>query len=257
MSTNVVKWVFIVLTAIIIVGGIVYMESGAKTPVPLGVGQTDTIAEKKNVASVSGVTKEEGTPVTPSPIQMASPIPTQSMKQKTYSTPPVITIDPKKTYSATMVTSAGTMKIRLNASEAPITVNNFVFLAREGFYANTIFHRILSGFMIQGGDPTGTGMGSPGYRFNDEPVTREYTRGTIAMANSGPNTNGSQFFIMHADYGLPKQYVIFGSIDPSDTESLKTLDALASTPVVESASGEPSKPVNPPSISAVTIIEEK
>jgi len=256
MSTNVLKWVVIGFTAIIIVGGIVYMESQGRTNVPLGVGQTDNAVEEKKETTPSGETKGERVETVPSSTQTEKPTQTQTMKQKTYSVPPAMTIDVKKTYSATMVTSDGTMKIRLNATEAPVTVNNFVFLAREGFYANTIFHRILSGFMIQGGDPTGTGMGSPGYRFNDEPVTREYTRGTIAMANSGPNTNGSQFFIMHADYALPKQYVIFGSIDPSDTESLKTLDALAATPVTQSSSGEPSKPVNPPSVSSVTI-EEK
>jgi cyclophilin family peptidyl-prolyl cis-trans isomerase len=228
-------------TGLILIGGIVYMESTNRN-VPVGTGLTSAPKETQTpTASESGA--------------LQPPPTTKPMKQQTYPTQPTMVIDTKKTYSATLTTSAGTMKLRLNASEAPITVNNFVFLAREGFYTGTVFHRVLSGFMIQGGDPTGTGTGSPGYRFDDEVVTRDYTRGTIAMANSGPNTNGSQFFIMHADYALPKQYVIFGSIDPTDTESMKTLDALASTPVVDNGMGEKSKPVTPPTITAIMIEE--
>ena len=106
----------------------------------------------------------------------------------------------------------GRHKAELFAKDAPATVNNFVFLAREGFYTNVKFHRIIAGFMVQTGDPTGTGTGGPGYRFKDEPVTRKYSRGTLAMANAGPNTNGSQFFIMHADYALQPNYTIFGQV---------------------------------------------
>jgi cyclophilin family peptidyl-prolyl cis-trans isomerase len=173
-----------------------------------------------------------------------------------YTKAPEMTIDTKKTYTARLITSKGPMAITLYGTDAPVTVNNFVFLAREKFYDDTVFHRIIKDFMVQGGDPTGTGMGSPGYRFNDEPITREYTRGTIAMANSGPNTNGSQFFIMHADYQLPKSYVIFGSIAPGDTESLKTLDAIASVPVTNSPSGEPSQPQEPVTLKSVAIEEQ-
>ena len=110
--------------------------------------------------------------------------------------------------------------------------------------------------MIQGGDPKGDGTGGPGYQFDDEPISREYTRGTLAMANAGPNTNGSQFFIMHADYALPKNYVIFGAIDANDTESLATLDAIATAPVVMSASGEQSKPTEKITVQSVTIREQ-
>lgn len=180
--------------------------------------------------------------------------PTPGLKQ--YSQPPAISIDTAKTYTATITTSKGTMKVAFFPKDTPKTVNNFVFLAREGFYNDTVFHRIIKGFMIQGGDPRGNGTGGPGYKFDDEPVTREYTRGTIAMANSGPNTNGSQFFLMHADYALPKNYVIFGAIDPSDTESLKTLDAIAETPVGESGMGEQSKPLEQVTIASVTIEEQ-
>ena len=156
------------------------------------------------------------------------------------------------------------MKISLFAKEAPSAVNNFVFLSREGFYNGTVFHRIMKGFMIQGGDPTcdpstssgQCGTGGPGYRFDDEPITRQYTRGTIAMANAGPNTNGSQFFLMHADYALPKNYVIFGTIDASDAASLATLDAVAGTPVAADSRGEESKPLEPITIQSVTIEEQ-
>ena len=122
----------------------------------------------------------------------------------------------------------------------------------KSFYNNVVFHRVIKGFMIQGGDPTGTGTGGPGYQFADEPFTGEYTRGTVAMANSGPNTNGSQFFIMHADYPLPKNYVIFGQV----AKGLDVVDKIAAAPVEMSSSGEQSKPVNPVKVNSVEIIEK-
>ncbi|KKP57600.1 MAG: Peptidyl-prolyl cis-trans isomerase, partial [Candidatus Gottesmanbacteria bacterium GW2011_GWA1_34_13] len=130
-------------------------------------------------------------------------------------------------------------------------------LAKEKFYDNIIFHRIIKDFMIQSGDPTGTGTGDPGYKFDDESVTRDYQRGTVAMANSGPNTNGSQFFIMDKDNTtLPKNYVIFGAISENDTESLTTLDAIAATPVEANSQGEQSSPKEAIVIKTITI-EEK
>jgi cyclophilin family peptidyl-prolyl cis-trans isomerase len=135
-------------------------------------------------------------------------------------------IDLNKQYFATIDTSLGAMKAELFAKEAPVTVNNFVFLARQGFYNGVTFHRVIKNFMAQTGDPTGTGTGGPGYKFKDEPVTRNYERGTLAMANSGPNTNGSQFFIVHKDYPLPKQYTIFGKV----TEGIETLDKITDVP---------------------------
>lgn len=134
---------------------------------------------------------------------------------------------PGKNYSVILKTSKGEMKVDLFEKENPITVNNFVFLAKDGFYDGTKFHRIMKGFMIQGGDPLGNGTGGPGYKFNDESITRDYKRGVIAMANSGPNSNGSQFFIMHQDYDLSKNYVIFGQV----VEGFETLDKIADTPV--------------------------
>lgn len=180
---------------------------------------------------------------------------TSMSDKKQYDKAPAMAIDVSKTYTATITTSEGVMKVGLFAPQAPNTVNNFVFLAREKFYDDTVFHRIISGFMIQGGDPEGTGMGGPGYKFADEPVTENYTRGTIAMANAGPNTNGSQFFLMHADYPLPKNYVIFGRIDADDTESLATLDKIAATPVETGPSGEKSDPLEPVIVMGVTISE--
>ncbi|WP_416223941.1 peptidylprolyl isomerase [Tepidiforma sp.] len=155
-------------------------------------------------------------------------------------------IDPAKRYTAEIQTTAGTMTAEFFPEEAPKTVNNFVFLAREGFYDGVIFHRVIPGFVIQGGDPTGTGRGGPGYRFDDEPVKRPYLRGTIAMANAGPNTNGSQFFIMHADYPLPPNYTIFGRL----TGGEDVLDAIATAPT-----GPQDRPVQPVQILSVTISE--
>ncbi len=173
---------------------------------------------------------------------------------KQYSAPPPMTLDTKKTYTAIIHTTDGDMKVDLFAKETPKTANNFVFLAREGFYDNVKFHRIIKNFMVQTGDPTGTGTGSPGYRFNDEPVTRNYVRGTLAMANSGPNTNGSQFFIVHADYPLPKNYTIFGQVTGKD--SLDVLDKIANTPVGPDARGEISRPTQDVRITGVDIAEQ-
>jgi cyclophilin family peptidyl-prolyl cis-trans isomerase len=165
---------------------------------------------------------------------------------KQYDRAPAQTVDASKTYTAEIATTAGTMTAQLFPAEAPRTVNNFVFLAREGFYDGVIFHRVIKGFMIQGGDPTGTGRGGPGYRFDDEPVTRRYQRGTLAMANAGPNTNGSQFFVMHADYALPPNYTIFGKL----TAGEEVVDAIATAPT-----GAQDRPVQPVSITGATITE--
>jgi cyclophilin family peptidyl-prolyl cis-trans isomerase len=163
---------------------------------------------------------------------------------KQYPKAPDLTIDPSKKYTATIQTTAGTMTAELFASEVPATVNNFVFLANDHYYDGVIFHRVIEGFMIQGGDPTGTGRGGPGYRFNDEPVTRKYLRGTLAMANAGPNTNGSQFFVMHKDYPLPPNYTIFGKL----TGGEEVVDAIATA-----KTGAQDRPVAPVSITSIGI----
>jgi cyclophilin family peptidyl-prolyl cis-trans isomerase len=165
---------------------------------------------------------------------------------------PSMEIDQNKEYIANIETSAGTIKIQLNATETPITVNNFVYLAKNNFYDGVIFHRVIDGFMIQGGDPNGDGTGGPGYKFDDEEFSGEYSRGTIAMANSGPNSNGSQFFIMHQDYPLTPNYVIFGQV----IEGLDVVDKIATAEVSMSFSGEMSQPVDPIMIESI-IVEEK
>jgi len=151
----------------------------------------------------------------------------------------------------TIETSKGNITIELFSSDAPKTVGNFVKLAQEGFYDGVIFHRVISGFMIQGGDPTGTGRGGPGYTFEDElhPETQSYqqgyVRGTLAMANAGPNTNGSQFFIMHQDYPLPRNYTIFGRV----LEGMETVDAIAAVPTDQSDKPKETITINSISIS--------
>jgi cyclophilin family peptidyl-prolyl cis-trans isomerase len=124
-------------------------------------------------------------------------------------------IDPTAAYSATLHTDKGDIKLQLFADRAPISVNNFVFLAQEGFYDGTIFHRVIDNFMVQGGDPTGTGRGGPGYRFKDEfhPDLRHDKPGVLSMANAGPNTNGSQFFITHVPTPwLDDRHSVFGEV---------------------------------------------
>ncbi len=153
-------------------------------------------------------------------------------------------------YKVTIDTEAGSIVLELS-KDTPRTTGNFVGLAKKGFYDNTIFHRVIKDFMIQGGDPKGNGTGGPGYKFDDEPFAGEYTRGTIAMANAGPNTNGSQFFIMHKDVPLPKNYVIFGKV----VEGMDVVDEIAESPVVSAPHGEKSKPQNPVSILAVKVEE--
>jgi peptidyl-prolyl cis-trans isomerase B (cyclophilin B) len=132
---------------------------------------------------------------------------------KQYSQPEQV-IDPSRRYQATIATDKGEIVISLDAAKAPRSVNNFVFLAREGFYDGLTFHRVVPDFVIQAGCPEGSGRGGPGYRFDDEPVQGEYIAGAVAMANAGPNTNGSQFFICTVDdrHKLAKSYNLFGQV---------------------------------------------
>ena len=166
---------------------------------------------------------------------------------KSWGEPPALTIDTATTYTATLDTNHGEIVIDLDAGRSPLTVNNFVFLAGEGFYDGVIFHRCIPGFVIQGGDPTGTGTGGPGYRFRDEIDGQgSYTRGTVAMANAGPNTNGSQFFICVADVGLPHNYTIFGQV----TSGMEAADSIIAVPTDRA-----DKPTEDCVIRSVTISE--
>ncbi len=176
---------------------------------------------------------------------------TEMTYDKTYTSPPSMTINVDSSYTAEIETSSGSITIDLFTDVAPNTVNNFVTLSNDGYYNDVIFHRVIKGFMIQGGDPSGTGHGDmgkyPGYDFEDELENpMNYERGIVAMANRGPNTNGSQFFIMHADYPLPYQYTIFGKV----TEGLETVDAIANV-----QTGENDKPVDDIVILSVKITE--
>ena len=160
-------------------------------------------------------------------------MPTQSMQ---WSKPPALAIDPKKQYYAIFDTDQGQMRVKLHADKVPNTVSNFVFLARQGFYNGTIFHRVIANFMVQGGDPTGTGTGGPGYRFADEfhPALKHDKPGVLSMANAGPHTNGSQFFITHvATPWLDNRHSVFGQV-------VAGLDVLLAIPV-----RDPQRPTHP------------
>ncbi len=165
---------------------------------------------------MSGAPAPTPTPALPTIAPAVNPSPAATtVPVKTYDKPPPMTIDPKKQYFATIKTEKGDIKIELLAEDAAKTVNNFVFLARDGFYNGLKWHRVEPGFVIQGGDPKGNGSGGPGYKFEDEkPIKKDYKEGTVAMANAGPDTNGSQFFITLADVSqrLPKSYTIFGQV---------------------------------------------
>ncbi len=225
----------------LLLSGCTTSEVRQEKPVDSGLN----FAEMKKAATESELAKKDAAEK-----QETKPIETQPVtKKKMYTYQPVMSIDTTKEYSATLKTSMGDIVIALQAKATPTTVNNFVFLSKEKFYDGTIFHRTIKDFMIQGGDPEGTGMGGPGYKFADEAFEGEYERGTVAMANAGPNTNGSQFFIMHKNVPLPPNYVIFGQV----TEGLDVVDKIAAAPT--KPGGEGSSPVIPVVVQSVTISE--
>jgi peptidyl-prolyl cis-trans isomerase B (cyclophilin B) len=203
------------------------------------------------IAGVAGVAAQDGEPFTPEGCWSSDPNMDEGFPQ--WDEAPEMVIDEDATYLATITTNKGDLVFELNMEAAPRTVNNFICLATSDFYDVTPFHRIIDGFMIQGGDPTGTGAGGPGYRFDDELPgdDLEYTKGTLAMANAGANTQGSQFFIVDETLGdgLPKDYTIFGQL----VEGEDVLDDLADTAVVPSPRGEPSLPAEFVVIKDITI----
>lgn len=181
------------------------------------------------------------------PEEAPNPDGSSPQKRKFREAPPMV-IDPAKRYTAVMETSKGTMTIALDPVAAPRTVNNFVFLARYHYFDGIFFHRIIPGFVVQGGDPEGSGRGGPGYRFADElPKPGRYEIGSLAMANAGPDTNGSQFFIISGPNGesLPPQYSLFGKV-------VKGLDVVSAIEAVGSPSGTPGEKVF---IESVTVTE--
>ena len=218
------KYIFVLVALIVIVGAWFAFDRKAD---PITSPTTD--AYSTETASSTRVT-------TSSTITTSSSTPQNSMN--------VITIE----------TNKGTIVFETYNNDAPKTVENFITLAHDGFYNGVIFHRVISGFMIQGGDPTGTGMGGPGYKFADElnPATESYkkgyVRGTVAMANAGPNTNGSQFFIMHKDTPLPNAYTIFGHV----ISGMEVVDAIAASPV-----NAQDRPLQDVVMKKVTVAEKK
>lgn len=168
--------------------------------------------------------------------------------------PPALALDTALMYTAVLETNYGSFTVEFYPDDAPNTVNNFVCLANEGYYDDTLFHRVMAGFMFQGGDPLGTGTGGPGYRFADEAVVRDYVTGTVAMANAGPDTQGSQFFVVLdnlTELGkLPKNYTIFGQV----VEGMDVVMAIGAIEVGPSATGEMSVPVEPVQLISVNIL---
>ena len=171
---------------------------------------------------------------------------------KQYDEPFEMSIELDKTYTATLDTNHGRITIEFDATRSPLTVNNFVSLARDGFYDGVVFHRVIEGFMIQGGDPTGTGTGGPGYRFRDELEGEgRYTRGTVAMANAGPNTAGSQFFLVLADIQLDPAFSVFGEV----TDGFETMTRIASLPMGSNPGDfQPSRPLETVYLESVEIL---
>jgi len=164
-----------------------------------------------------------GSTTAPAPVPPSAMEPIPSSTPMTYDSPPTMMIDSGKKYTAIIDTEKGSMIFELFAQDVPVTVNNFVFLAREGFYNGSTFHRVIPGFMAQGGDPTGTGRGGPGYAFDDEFTGHRHVTGTLSMANSGPDSNGSQFFICYAPQrGLDGKHSVFGQL----IEGKDVLDSL-------------------------------
>ena len=195
-------------------------------------GQTDTLNESVEL----NTNNEEGEVLS---------------NNKVYESMPEMNIDITKNYTAVIKTSMGDMSVEFFTEDAPMTVNNFINLSRDGYYDDVIFHRVISGFMIQGGDPSGTGHGEmgkyPGYKFEDELNNqRAYEKGILALANAGPDTNGSQFFIMHVDYPLPYQYTIFGIV----TDGQDVIDKIASV-----QTGDGDRPVTDIVIKTVEVKE--
>lgn len=209
-----------VAVAVVVVIGVVYF-----------INRSNNASSTKKLAAGATLTAAQASVTCP-------PINGSTQRITHFTQAPPMCISTNKTYVATVKTDVGTFKIKLDPKTAPLTTNNFVFLARYRFFDGIIFHRVIPGFVVQGGDPTGTGTGGPGYRFRDElPEQVAYEYGTLAMANAGPNTNGSQFFIVSGPSGqsLPPLYSIFGKVQSG-------LDVVASLDAKGSSSGKPTEP---------------
>lgn len=235
--------ILLIATAALALAGCGSADSPAPTA---GTNSADTTSTTGAGTPPAPVTTPDGTVTTPAQEPTKS---TDADGNMQFSGPPPMTIDTGANYQAKVVTNKGTFTISLLPKEGPIAANNFVFLAQHGFYTNVPIHRVIKGFMFQTGDPTGTGSGGPGYSIQDDEVNLPYTRGVVAMANAGPNTGGSQFFVMHQNYDLPPDYSIFGKV----TSGLDTVDAIANTPVEDNGQSEVSKPTTPLVVKSITI----
>jgi cyclophilin family peptidyl-prolyl cis-trans isomerase len=218
------------------------VDAGAGTTLPAGTASSVDASATTGPSSTAAA----GEPL-PCPPVDGSATPTQ-----TFPAPPPMCIDPAKTYTAEIVTDKGPVTVELDAAAAPNAVNSFVYLARYRYFDGTPCHRIIAGFVVQCGDPTGTGTGGPGYEFADELPTEPYAVGDLAMANSGPDTNGSQFFIITGDDGasLPLSYTRFGRVTDGMDTTVVALDAAADP---DAPNGVP--PAEPVTIESVTITE--
>ena len=246
--------IVVVVAVVAVVVGFALQGQG-DDPAPVATGEATTAPVETSVpAETASPTASPGVTVTATPTEAETATPaTQAFATE----PPPMVIDPAADYTATIETEEGTIVVDLAESESPTTVNNFVALAAADYYEGVVFHRITEGFVIQGGDPEGTGRGGPGYQFEDELAYAEqvveendgtYPRGTLAMANAGADTNGSQFFIVDADpgYPFPPDYTIFGMV----TEGLDVVDAIAAGEVTGPANDQAANPV---AMTSVTI----
>ena len=219
---------------------LVLVLAAACGPAPSNEGANAGLAPTKGSApAVSATPISSPAGSTPAPTQNTQNTEDTNMapQKKSYASPPAMAIDPKKSYTAILKTDKGDIRVKLFADKAPNTVNNFAFLAREGFYDGTTFHRVIPNFMAQGGDPTGTGRGGPGYSFKDEfdPSLKHDGPGVLSMANAGPNTNGSQFFITYeATPWLDGKHTVFGKVE-SGLDVLKQIQPR--DPAADSAPG--------------------
>lgn len=236
---NQIRLTFAVSIAVIVSASLLLTGCGSSTKTS---HDDPSVSPTKSTASSSKQTSDDDSGFDDAKI---------ARRADSYDKAPTAKIDPAQTWFADVATTKGTFTIELLPKEGPRAASNFAALAEDGFYDGVKFHRIIKGFMVQTGDPLGTGVGGPGYSIPDDKVNLPYKRGIVAMANAGPDTGGSQFFIVQGDEAssLPPNYAIFGRV----TKGMQVIDAIADTPVTTNEQGEPSKPTETVRITGVTI----